>query len=104
MMIDLSALGWDTARMALLRPGQLVGRVSRIDRGVCTVLCADGPVRASLGGSVLVAAARDRSALPRAGDWVRLVTWPDGPVTVERVLRVGDRRGPVRSPAEVAAG
>ncbi|WBB80113.1 ribosome small subunit-dependent GTPase A [Micromonospora sp. WMMD882] len=86
MTIDLTALGWDAARAAELRRGQRPGRVARVDRGVCTVLCADGPVRASLGGSVLAAAARDRAALPCAGDWVLLGSWPDGPVTVERVL------------------
>ncbi|MFI6230781.1 ribosome small subunit-dependent GTPase A [Micromonospora echinospora] len=86
MTIDLTALGWDAARAAAVRRGQRPGRVARVDRGVCTVLCAEGPVRASLGGAVLAAAAHDLTSLPCAGDWVLLGTWPDGPVTVEKVL------------------
>lgn len=86
MTIDLTALGWDAARAVAARRGRRPGRVARVDRGVCTVLCAEGPVRATLGGSVLAAAARDLTGLPCAGDWVLLATWPDGPVTVETVL------------------
>jgi ribosome biogenesis GTPase len=88
MTIDLTALGWDAERAAHLRTraGCRPGRVARADRGVCTVLGADGPVRATLGGAVLAAAARDLTRLPCAGDWVLLRTWPDGPVTVEAVL------------------
>ncbi|MCZ7379497.1 ribosome small subunit-dependent GTPase A [Micromonospora sp. WMMC250] len=92
MTIDLTALGWDAERAAYAerRPEQHPGRVARVDRGVCTVLTATGPVRASLGGAVLAAAARDPSALPCAGDWVLLTNWPDRRVTVEGVL---PRRG-----------
>ncbi|WP_229400091.1 ribosome small subunit-dependent GTPase A [Micromonospora okii] len=88
MTIDLTALGWDAERAAdsRARAGCRPGRVARVDRGVCTVLGADGPVRATLGAAVLAAAARDLTRLPCAGDWVLLRTWPDGPVTVERVL------------------
>ncbi|MFC0003160.1 ribosome small subunit-dependent GTPase A [Micromonospora siamensis] len=88
MTIDLTALGWDADRAAQAprRTGRRPGRVARVDRGVCTVLTADGPVRASLGGAVLGDAARDPATLPCAGDWVLLATWPDGPVTVEAVL------------------
>ncbi|SCG45852.1 ribosome small subunit-dependent GTPase A [Micromonospora coxensis] len=88
MTIDLAALGLDAERAAYARrrPDRRPGRVARVDRGVCTVLCADGPVRASLGPAVLAAAARDLTALPCAGDWVLLATWPDGPVTVDVVL------------------
>ncbi|PSK63545.1 putative ribosome biogenesis GTPase RsgA [Micromonospora sp. MH33] len=88
MTLDLTALGWDADRAAYLNPrgDRRPGRVARVDRGVCTVLRPEGPVRASLGGGVLAAAARDLTALPCAGDWVLLATWPDGPVTVETVL------------------
>ncbi|WP_406071511.1 ribosome small subunit-dependent GTPase A [Micromonospora sp. NBC_01638] len=88
MTIDLTALGWDAERAAYaVRHGEHhPGRVARVDRGVCTVLTAAGPVRASLGGAVLAAAARDPSALPCSGDWVLLTHWPDRRVTVEAVL------------------
>jgi len=89
MTFDLASLGWDASLAAAypergdeLRPG----RVVRADRGVCTVLRADGPVRASLGGGVLVAAARDAVNLPCAGDWVLVRSWPDQRLTVEAVL------------------
>ncbi|WP_319461497.1 ribosome small subunit-dependent GTPase A [Micromonospora sp. RTP1Z1] len=88
MTIDLTALGWDAGWAAHVRRGSdhRPGRVARVDRGVCTVLCADGPVRASLGGGVVAAAARDLTALPSAGDWVMVGTWPDRRRTVEAVL------------------
>ncbi|MFF3854811.1 ribosome small subunit-dependent GTPase A [Micromonospora sp. NPDC002575] len=92
MSIDLTALGWDAERAAhahahaRARAGRRPGRVARVDRGVCTVLGADGPVRATLGAAVLADAARDLTRLPCAGDWVLLRSWPDGPVTVESVL------------------
>ncbi|WP_433343356.1 ribosome small subunit-dependent GTPase A [Micromonospora sp. CA-111912] len=88
MTIDLIALGWDAEWAAHVRnrTHQRPGRVARVDRGVCTVLGADGPVRATLGAAVLAAAARDLTRLPCAGDWVLLHTWPDGPVTIEAVL------------------
>ncbi|RKN50671.1 ribosome small subunit-dependent GTPase A [Micromonospora endolithica] len=88
MTIDLTALGWDADRAErhLRRSDHRPGRVARVDRGVCTVLCASGPVRATVGGAVLAAAARDATCLPCAGDWVLVGTWPDGRVTVEAVL------------------
>lgn len=100
MKIDLVALGWDatpdpdTAPSATPDPGPSTGlaldcrpgRVARVDRGVCTVLCAAGAVRASLAGAVLARAARDPAQLPCAGDWVLVRTWPDQRITVEAVL------------------
>jgi ribosome biogenesis GTPase / thiamine phosphate phosphatase len=89
MRIDLSSLGWDDAfaeaRRRLSSPGS-PARVSRVDRGVCTALSADGPVRASVSGSLLAAAAADPTALPCAGDWVLVRTWPDAKLTMEAVL------------------
>jgi ribosome biogenesis GTPase / thiamine phosphate phosphatase len=93
MTADLASLGWDADHAAQLarlpaaggtdhRPG----RVVRVDRGVCTVLCADGPVRASLAGAVLAAASHDPVHLPSAGDWVVVRDWPDERVTLEAVL------------------
>ncbi|MGA3540619.1 ribosome small subunit-dependent GTPase A [Micromonosporaceae bacterium DT194] len=83
MNIDLTALGWTGGNGAgSLRPG----RVTRVDRGVCTVLCAEGPVRASLAGRMLATAAGDLSRLPAVGDWVRIGLWPDERTTVEEVL------------------
>jgi ribosome biogenesis GTPase len=89
MTLDLASLGWDASfaaayprRGADHRPG----RVVRVDRGVCTVLCADETVRASLAGAILSAALRDPANLPCAGDWVVVRSWPDRRVTVEAVL------------------
>jgi ribosome biogenesis GTPase len=86
MTIDLASLGWDAARAATVDPGCRPGRVTRVDRGVCTVLCADGPVRASLAGAVLARAAHDPANLPCAGDWVLVRNWPDQRITAEAVL------------------
>lgn len=89
MTLDLASLGWDAAFAAAYRyddPFHRPGRVARVDRGACTVLCADGTVRASLAGTVLAVAARDPARLPCAGDWVVVGDWPDGRVTVEAVL------------------
>jgi ribosome biogenesis GTPase len=94
MSFDLASLGWDeffaAAYRELLRgPGaddDRPGRALRVDRGVCTVLTADGTVRASLAGSVLARAAREPETLPCAGDWLAVRAWPDDRLTVEAVL------------------
>ncbi|GAA4246295.1 ribosome small subunit-dependent GTPase A [Dactylosporangium darangshiense] len=91
MNIELSALGWDDAFAAVFErgfaaPGQRPARVCRVDRGVCTALTAGGPVRASFAGNLLARAADDPSALPCAGDWLVVRTWPDARVTAEAVL------------------
>ncbi|MDG6109493.1 ribosome small subunit-dependent GTPase A [Dactylosporangium aurantiacum] len=91
MTIDLSALGWDDAYAALYsgrfdQPGQRPARVSRVDRGVCTALASDGPLRASLSGGLLARGAADPESLPCAGDWLVVRTWPDGRLTAEAVL------------------
>jgi ribosome biogenesis GTPase len=92
MTFDLTSLGWDdefqaayarfTHRDAMVQPA----RVTRVDRGVCTVLGADGTHRASIGGGLLAAAAQDPVRLPCAGDWVIVATWPDERLTLEAVL------------------
>src|SRR5262245_23533476 len=90
MPYDLPSLGWDDefARVyaRFSRPDHRPARVSRVDRGVCTVLTAAGPARASLAGAMLTAVGADPVALPCAGDWVVVRTWPDACETVEAVL------------------
>jgi ribosome biogenesis GTPase / thiamine phosphate phosphatase len=90
MTFDLPSLGWDdsfaVAYRADARPDDQPGRVSRVDRGVCTVLTAAGPVRASLAGAMLSTAVHNTESLPSAGDWVVVRHWPDDRLTVEAVL------------------
>jgi ribosome biogenesis GTPase len=90
MTYDLSRLGWDEFFASRFRPldrsDSRPGRVLRADRGVCTVLGADGVLRATLAGGVLLAAARDPARLPCAGDWVVVRRWPDRRLTLEAVL------------------
>ena len=64
-------------------PGRLTGRVGE---GVFGVICADGVVRATLGGRALARLAADPDGAPCPGDWVLVRHWPDGPRTVEQVL------------------
>jgi ribosome biogenesis GTPase len=84
----LAALGWDDAWAAQARAlaADAVGRVSRVDRGVCTALSTEGAVRASLGGDLLDAVAHDATEAPCTGDWVTLRHWPDERTTAEAVL------------------
>jgi len=90
MSHDLSQLGWDESLATDFRPlersDSTPGRVLRADRGVCTVLDADGVTRASIGGSVLISAAGDPAQLPCAGDWVIIRRWPDRRLTIECLL------------------
>lgn len=90
----LAAVGWDDAWTEQARglSADAVGRVSRVDRGVCTVLTADGSTRASVGGDLLDAMAHDSTETPCTGDWVTLRHWPDDRSTVEAVL---DRRSSI---------
>jgi ribosome biogenesis GTPase / thiamine phosphate phosphatase len=88
--MDLYALGWNERFVAgyarFDRPEHRPARVTRVDRGVCALLAADGAVRAGLGGALLAQGARDPVNLPCAGDWVVLRRWPDRRTTVEAVL------------------
>ena len=90
MAIDLSSLGWGddlaSAYARFDRPDQQAARVTRVDRGVCTALGRTGALRASLSGTLLSMAAGDPAALPCAGDWLVVRTWPDRRVTAEAVL------------------
>jgi len=90
MPLDLASLGWDdelaTAYTRFDQPDLGPARVTRVDRGVCTVLRAAGSARASLAGAMLAAGGRDPVALPCAGDWVVVRSWPDHCLTIEAVL------------------
>jgi ribosome biogenesis GTPase len=87
--LDLTALGWDTAFAESFAPYAAVhvpARVSRVDRGACDAIGADGPVRLTFAGSLLAAGAADPVATPCVGDWVAVRAWSDGRVTAEAVL------------------
>lgn len=92
MTYDLASLGWDAAfasaysEFATATADQVPGRVVRADRGVCTVVTRTGTVRASVAGALLSLAGPDPEALPCAGDWVVVRTWPDGRISAEAVL------------------
>ncbi|MFF0341192.1 ribosome small subunit-dependent GTPase A [Kribbella sp. NPDC004875] len=89
MSATLQALGLDSSTAEYLQsvPDELVpGRVTRVDKGLATVLTADGPVRAGWSGALLAAIASDPHAGPCTGDWVVLRFWPDDRITVESVL------------------
>jgi ribosome biogenesis GTPase len=92
-VLTLPDIGWDPgwhdtwaeidgAVSAACVPVRVVG----VDRGAVDLLGADGAARATLGGDVLDAMARDPSAAPCAGDWAALRHWPDGRATLEAVL------------------
>ena len=85
----LRELGWDDSWHELAERYPHTGhpgRVTRVDRGVCTVLTERGAVRASWSGALLDEVASDATAAPCTGDWCIVRWWPDGPVTVEAVL------------------
>jgi ribosome biogenesis GTPase len=66
----LARLGWDDAwahaAATLAEPGDVVGRVGRVDRGWVTLLTAGENVRARV---ALVGRNRDPLARPAVGDW-----------------------------------
>jgi ribosome biogenesis GTPase len=86
----MASLGWDADYAAAYARfdvrGHRPARVTRTDRGIATVLTAAGTDRASLGAAALLRASRDPLALPCAGDWAAVRTWPDKRVTLEAVL------------------
>jgi ribosome biogenesis GTPase len=88
-LTSLASLGWDDTRTTEFTPwaGEHVpARVSRVDRGACDALAADGPMRLTFSGGLLAAGAADPVSTPCVGDWVAARTWPDGRVTAEAVL------------------
>ena len=81
-----------------------MGCVIALETGVLVVLTDDGPLRATYGADMLGAIARDRSRVPRPGEWVVLCRWCDDRVTVEATLAPPDSAGlaqvlPLRSTA-----
>ena len=87
----LNRIGYDAevARAAARWSGAsdaAVGRVTRVDRGVTSVLTETGPVRATLGGSLLGRISHDPTEGPATGDWCLVRSWPDHRLTIERVL------------------
>jgi hypothetical protein len=85
-------LGWsepELAELARIAPGLLPGRIMTCDPVGALVLTELGATAATYCASLLLAAARARSAgrlWPNPGDRVALRRWPDGPVTVEGVV------------------
>lgn len=85
-------LGWsepELAELARIAPGLLPGRIMTCDPVGALVLTEIGATAATYCASLLLAAARARSAgrpWPKPGDRVALRRWPDGPVTVEGVV------------------
>src|SRR3954454_3286294 len=66
---DLTALGWTPDRVAELPDGTAAARVARVDRGLLTVLAADGERRVGPASALY-----DEAGLgsPAGGDWVAL--------------------------------
>ena len=71
--IDLASLGWDdffSTRFDGLQERALhPARVTRVDRGACDLMGAQGPVRATLSPDVASAAAHNPEHHPCVGDW-----------------------------------
>ena len=89
---DQERLGWsepEIAELARLAPGLLPGRIMTCDPVGALVLTELGATAATYCATLLLAAARARSAgrlWPKPGDRVAVRRWPDGPVTVEGVV------------------
>lgn len=73
--------GFDASVEALVRPGSTIGRVTRVDRGECDVMTAEGRVRAA---SDSMRSQQDLA--PVTGDWVELADDPGVGPAIERVL------------------
>src|SRR2546423_8979016 len=112
MKFDMVALGWDaafaTAYHPFDRPDHRPARVTRVDRGIYSLLAATGAARAGLGGAVLAQVARDPLAVPCTGDWVVLRSWCDQRTTIEAVFTPRTRDVPAAasgpSPGQELAG
>jgi hypothetical protein len=66
--------------------GGVVGCVLACEDGVLRVLTDAGPLRVSYGARMLARIARSRDNAPVPGEWVSLVRWADGAVTVQECL------------------
>ncbi|MDQ3052538.1 MAG: ribosome small subunit-dependent GTPase A [Actinomycetota bacterium] len=69
-MLSLTDLGWNSQRSAALPTDAAVGRVSRVDRGIASVLTPAGTVRARVPNRLL--STQDTDQIPTVGDWVLL--------------------------------
>ena len=111
----LARLGWDDdwaaaaaeAADRLRLPDDVrldPGRVVRADRGGCELLveAPSGlrPLRTTWGADIVAVTVTDPTAVPAAGDWGLVATWPDDRSTIEVLLP--RRTAVVR--AQVAAG
>jgi ribosome biogenesis GTPase len=70
---SLADLGWTAQRSAELPSADadaVVGRVSRVDRGIASVLTADASLRVRIPNRLL--ATQDTDQIPTVGDWVLL--------------------------------
>jgi ribosome biogenesis GTPase len=73
--------GWDDGWAADCGSGDVVGRITRVDRGECDVITEAGAVRA------LSDSTRAQGDLaPATGDWVVLGVGPDDKAVIDRVL------------------
>src|SRR2546423_13682488 len=105
MKLDIVALGWDTAFTEAYRPfdrqDHRPARVARVDRAVYSLLTAEGPARAGLGGAPLAQGARDPLTAPRTGDWGAPRSRPDPRAPIEAGVAPPppDAPGPARRPA-----
>ncbi len=87
-----------TARPVAVRG--VVGCVLACEEGILRVLTDAGTVRASYGARMLARLARSRTDAPEPGEWVRLVRWADGALTVQD--RLGRRTSAAEPPARLA--
>jgi len=70
-VLSLTDLGWNPQRSDAPATGDcVVGRVSRVDRGIVSVLTTGGPTRIRIPNRLL--ATQDSDQLPSVGDWVLL--------------------------------
>lgn len=69
-----------------------LGCVLTLDEGIYGVWTSRGLERASMSGGLLAAVARNRDEMPAAGDWVELMRWGDGRLTLTG--RAGRSRAP----------
>jgi len=89
--IDLTSLGWDESFASTfddlpdldLRPV----RVTRVDRGACDLLGADGAIRAVLSADIAAASAHDPEQYPCVGDWAAVRNVPGGRPTLVHLLK-----------------
>lgn len=91
--VPTDGLGWSPEELTELHtssPGLVAGRIMTCDEAGALVLTVAGAARATFCAPLLLSSARARAAgrlWPGPGDRVALRYWPDGPVTVEGVVK-----------------